>query len=48
LNLNDKDLEDVDIGYIGVMYFEDIKNLKELSLNLENNKIGNDGLLEII
>ena len=48
LNLNNKNLRDVDIKYLIFMYWDKMRKLKKLSLNLENNKVGNKGLLKLI
>ena len=48
MELSDRDLEDVDIGYWNIMHLEKMNNLTELTLNLDNNKITNEGLSEII
>ena len=45
VNIN---LQDVDIRYWSIMYLEKMINLSELSLNLRNNLIKNEGLSEII
>ncbi len=48
LNLSSNNLIDVDVKYLIEMHWEKMMNLRELSLELDNNKIGNKGLLEII
>ena len=48
MDLKNRNFEDVDIRYIDIMYFGDMKNLIELSLELDKNKIGNKGLLNIM
>jgi len=46
--LKDGEIEDIDIGYWSVMYLGKMNNLKELSLNLDNNNIRNEGLVKLI
>ena len=45
MDLKNTNFEDIDVKYWNIMHLYKMNNLVELSLNLENNNIGNEGLL---
>ena len=48
MNFSNKNFEDVDVKYLVIMHLEKMSSLTELSLNLSNNSIKNEGFVKLI